>query len=376
MRKFGNVLSWGSDVDPATIEQARLVAGMPIVKSHVALMADAHVGKGSTIGSVIPTTGAVIPSAVGVDIGCGMAALETGATAADLPDDLSRLHRRIAEVVPAGVGQGHDTEQEGLDIPDHFTPREAATALRQLGSLGSGNHFVEVCLDERDVVWIVLHSGSRGIGNQLAQKHIRIAHDLCTRWHIPLPNRDLAYLAEGTPEFDAYIRDMTWAQGYALLNRQRMLDAIWRVFREAVPVATLVQPINTHHNFTRKEHHFGRDVWLTRKGAIRAGTGELGIIPGSMGTRSYITRGKGSPASYCSSSHGAGRRLSRSQAKRLLTEQSLREAMAGKAWNGDARALLDEHPLAYKDVDRVMADQADLVDVVHTLHQVLNYKGT
>lgn len=376
MQKFGNVLSWGSDVDPATIEQARLVAGMPIVKSHVALMADAHVGKGSTIGSVIPTTGAVIPAAVGVDIGCGMAALETSATAADLPDDLSRLHRRIAEVVPAGVGQGHDTEQEGLDIPDHFTRREAATALRQLGSLGSGNHFVEVCLDERDAAWIVLHSGSRGIGNQLAQKHIRIAHDLCTRWQIPLPDRDLAYLAEGTPEFDAYIRDMTWAQGYALLNRRRMLDAIWRVFREAVPAATLVQSINTHHNFTRKEYHFGRDVWLTRKGAIRAGSGELGIIPGSMGTRSYITRGKGSPASYCSSSHGAGRRLSRSQAKRLLTEQSLREAMAGKTWNGDARALLDEHPLAYKDVDRVMADQADLVDVVHTLHQVLNYKGT
>jgi tRNA-splicing ligase RtcB len=376
MQKFGNVLSWGSDVEAATIDQARLVAGMPFVKSHVALMADAHIGKGSTIGSVIPTTGAVIPAAVGVDIGCGMAALETGATASDLPDDLTRLHRRIAAMVPAGVGQGHDTDQAGLSIPGHFTQREASKALRQLGSLGSGNHFVEVCLDERDVVWIVLHSGSRGVGNQLATKHIKVAQDLCRQWHITLPDRDLAYLAEGTPEFDAYIRDMTWAQGYALLNRQRMLDAIWRVFQEFLPAATIVQTINTHHNFTRKERHFGKDVWLTRKGAIRAGAEDLGIIPGSMGTRSYITRGKGSPASYSSSSHGAGRRLSRTQAKRLLTEESLREAMAGKAWNGDAAALIDEHPLAYKDVDQVMADQADLVEVLHTLHQVLNYKGT
>ena len=379
VNKLGKVMSWGSDVEDATLAQAQLATGLPFVRGHVALMADAHIGIGATIGSVIPTVGAVIPAAVGVDIGCGMIAVETDVDASQLPDDLGDLLRRVERVVPAGLGQGHATARSlrGLEMPGHFSQKEASTAARQFGSLGSGNHFVEVCLDERAQVWVVLHSGSRGIGNQLARKHIEQARGLMARYFIELPDPDLAYLVEGTPEFDAYIRDMLWSQAYALANREAMMDAIlaqlWAVLDGADHE---VQRINCHHNYCQREHHFGRDVWLTRKGAIKAGTGDLGVIPGSMGTRSYIVRGRGNPVSYNSSSHGAGRRMSRSSARRSLTAESLAGRMAGKAWNArQASALVDEHPEAYKDIDRVMADQEDLVEVVHTLSQILNYKG-
>lgn len=382
--KTGNVLNWASDLDPNALDQAQRAAAMPFVAGHVALMPDAHVGMGATIGSVIPTEGAIIPSAVGVDIGCGMIAAELPFTSDVLGDDLTKLHGYIESVVPAGVGRGHDTEQTALaDLREaarkgpELTDSQWSTAAKQMGTLGSGNHFVEVCLDERDRVWVVLHSGSRGIGNQIAKQHIEGAKGLMRRYFIDLDDPDLAYLAEGTPEFDAYIMGMLWAQDYALANREVMMDAVLRQVAAFIGYNFVEsQRINCHHNFTEREHHMGRNVWITRKGAIRARTGDLGVIPGSMGTRSYIVEGNGNPASYCSCSHGAGRKLSRGQARRQLDLDGLREQMAGKAWNADqANELLDEDPRSYKDIDQVMADQTDLVTVRHTLSQVLNYKG-
>ena len=376
--KSANVLSWATDIDPNALEQAERTASLPFVAGHLALMPDAHWGMGATIGSVIPTRGAIIPAAVGVDIGCGMIAAELPFAVDLLPDDLDRLHGHIAQVVPAGVGQGHDKERAIPAPTFDLTQKERATAANQIGSLGSGNHFVEVCTDERDRVWVVLHSGSRGVGNQLAKRHIEAAKALMARYFIELPDPDLAYLVEGTPEFAEYIAAMLWAQDYALANRDRMMDAVLAqiagfIGHDFDPV----QRINCHHNFTEMEHHHGRDVWLTRKGAIRARVGELGVIPGSMGTRSYIVEGLGNPASYASCSHGAGRRLSRGEARRTLDLETFEAEMAGKAWNhGDAATLIDEDPRAYKDIDQVMADQADLVTPIHTLSQILSYKGT
>lgn len=382
--RHGDVLNWASDLDPNALDQAQRTAAMPFVTGHVALMPDAHVGMGATIGSVIPTEGAVIPSAVGVDIGCGMIAAELPFTSDVLGDDLTRLHGHIAQVVPAGVGRGHDRAQAAaaqlLADPraQQLTAKQERTAGEQLGSLGSGNHFVEVCLDERDRVWVVLHSGSRGIGNQLAKQHIEGAKGLMRQYFITLDDPDLAYLVEGTPEFDAYIDHMLWAQDYALANREVMMDAVLTQVAAFVGYHVEVsRRINCHHNFTEREHHHGRNLWITRKGAIRARTGDLGVIPGSMGTRSYIVEGNGSAASYTSCSHGAGRRLSRGQARRQLDLDGLRTQMAGRAWNeAQAEQLLDEDPRSYKDIDQVMADQHDLVAVLHTLSQVLNYKGT
>lgn len=379
-----NVLAWGSDIEPNTIEQAAKTARLPFVQGHLALMPDAHVGIGATVGSVIATQGAIVPAAVGVDIGCGMIAVDTGLTSGALPDNLGPLHGLIRAAVPAGVGKGHDTNPKLAHWPARLWPRSALTekqqhkASDQFGSLGSGNHFVEVCLDERDVVWVVLHSGSRGIGNQLAQHHIESARHLMARYFIDLEDRDLAYLVEGTPEFDAYISDMLWAQDYAMGNRETMMDATLGALRCFLGLDTVpeVDRVNCHHNFTEREHHRGTNVWLTRKGAIRARSGDRGVIPGSMGTRSYIVSGRGAEASYCSCSHGAGRRLSRGAARKTLSVETLHEQMAGKTWNDrDAEKLLDEHPDSYKDIDRVMADQEDLVTVEHTLHQILNYKG-
>lgn len=377
-----NVLSWATDLDPNALDQAERSASMPFVDGHIALMPDAHVGMGATIGSVIPTRGAIIPSAVGVDIGCGMVAVECPFTSDLLPDNLDSLHAAITDVVPAGVGRGHESwSGDGVEIltdsrSEGMTAKQRVTAANQLGSLGSGNHFVEVCLDERDRVWVVLHSGSRGIGNQLARQHIAGAKELMGRYFIDLEDPDLAYLVEGTPEFDAYIRHMLWAQDYALTNREVMMDAV------LIQLAGVIGHnfdescrINCHHNFTELEHHRGRNMWITRKGAIRAREGDLGVIPGSMGTRSYIVSGKGAPASYNSCSHGAGRRMSRGRARRELDTAGLTEAMAGKAWNGNAADLIDEDPRAYKDIDQVMADQQDLVTIEHTLSQILNYKG-
>lgn len=380
-----NVLSWATDIDEKTTEQARRSAALPFIDGHVALMPDAHYGNGATVGSVIPTRGAIIPSAVGVDIGCGMIATRLDLTATDLPDSLDALHSLISEAVPAGVGKGHDLDGDGWpgDIapPKTFTeswwtPRLTKKTGDQFGSLGSGNHFVEVCLDETDGVWIVLHSGSRGPGNELANIHIDGAKALMQQYFIELEDPDLAYLVEGTPEFDAYIADMLWAQDYAMGNRQKMQRAV----RDCVEVILgrpvgVLDSINCHHNFTEMEHHRGRNVWLTRKGAIRAREGDRGVIPGSMGAASYIVSGLGSKSSYHSCSHGAGRRLGRKEARRQLTADSLDALMVGKAWNHDAETLLDEHPDAYKDIDEVMEAQRDLVTIEHRLHQILNYKG-
>ena len=382
--RIGNVLSWASDIEDSTIEQAQRLANLPFVQKPLALMADAHIGKGATIGSVIATEGAIIPSAVGVDIGCGMMAVRTSLTSNALPDDLSALHDGIRTVVPAGVGKGHENRgisvvEVGLVPATAFTARQVETAAHQFGSLGSGNHFVEICLDETDRVWIVLHSGSRGIGNQLAQEHIKAAKGLMKDRFINLEDPDLAYLVESDPQFHAYIKDMLWAQRYAYHNRQLMMH---NVISEVTSFLggygwDITDSINCHHNFTQQERQRGKDIWITRKGAISARVGERGVIPGSMGTRSYIVTGLGNPGSYFSSSHGAGRRLSRSEARKTLSIESLQEAMEGRTWNAaDANDLLDEHPASYKDIDQVMEDQKDLVSIDHTLTQILNYKGT
>ena len=379
------LLSWASDIEDATLEQAAKTARLPFVVGHVALMPDAHVGFGSTVGSVIPTAGAVIPSAIGVDIGCGMIAARTDLSASDLPDSLQALMPLVEKRIPAGVGQAHSgtdsaarSALSSLGRPrTELSAKQERTIGTQFGTLGSGNHFVEVCLDDADAVWLVLHSGSRGIGNQLAQRAIEDAKGLMKRMFITLEEPDLAYLVEGTPEFDTYIADMLWAQAYAFASRQKMMDAAQRSLFEVVGRGSVVKTLNCHHNFTQREHHLGRDVWLTRKGAIKAGVGDAGVIPGSMGTRSYIVRGRGATASFESCAHGAGRRMSRSRARRELTVDSLSSAMEGRTWNSDkAKALLDEHPSSYKSIDQVMADQEDLVEVTHVLRQVFNYKGT
>lgn len=378
------VLTWASDVEENTLAQATNVGSLPFV-SRVALMADAHLGYGVPIGAVIPTKGAIIPAAVGVDIGCGMIAVETTLNASDLPDDLHGLLSRIESAIPAGLGQGHESHAVHRDLHrlgSWVAPikDKGFRSARQLGTLGSGNHFLELCLDETDKVWVVLHSGSRGIGNKLAQYHINQAKGLMERMFIELPDRDLAYFVEHTPEFEAYIHDLKWAQAYALLNREHMMDAALlalgtEVSREGDRWEETTR-INCHHNYAEMENHRGQNVWITRKGAIRARVGDMGVIPGSMGTSSYIVRGLGSESSFMSASHGAGRKMSRGQARKTLTLDSFAEKMQGRAWlDGKADKLLDEHPDAYKDIDVVMSNQADLVEVTHKLHAVLNYKG-
>ena len=378
------LLSWASDIDPGTISQAEKTARLPIVAGHVALMPDAHVGMGATVGSVIPTRNAVIPAAVGVDIGCGMIAAELDLTESQLPDSLEPLLARIEKVIPAGVGQGHDNVARNADqwLARHQPATELAAdntakVLKQFGTLGSGNHFFELCVDERQRVWVVLHSGSRGIGNLLATQHIAKARQLAKDLELRLEDPDLAYFVEGTPEFEAYIGDMMWSQEYARANRDQMMDNAMREVLAFIGHGRETQRINCHHNFTQREVHNGVETWITRKGAIKADVGDLGVIPGSMGTRSYIVAGKGNEASWMSCSHGAGRRYSRTRAKKLYTAADLAEQMRGKVWlSRRAEALVDEIPTAYKDIDQVMADQSDLVEVRHTLHQVLNYKGT
>ena len=379
------VRTWWNEIAPDAVLQAERTARLPVVVGHVALMPDAHVGIGATIGSVIPTENAIIPAAVGVDIGCGMMAVETDICAEQLPDNLQPLVGRFGRSVPAGVGSRRDMQSTGVSdrrlirraeewmkAHPHELPHGLdGLALSQLGTLGSGNHFLEVCLDERAIVWVVLHSGSRGVGNKLAERHIKLSREQ----HQALEDRDLAYFLDGTVEFTKYVADMLWAQSYALENREIMVSAALEDLFRFVGHGRTMARVNCHHNFAQREVHKGRSLWITRKGAIRAGLGDMGVIPGSMGTRSYIVRGRGELDSYESSSHGAGRRMSRGQAKRELTEASLETAMEGKAWNRNARALLDEHPAAYKDIDQVMEAQRDLVDVVHTLGQVVNYKG-
>jgi len=383
------VLAWGVEgIDHNTCAQAAQTALMPFVQGHIALMPDAHFGLGSTIGSVIPTRGAIIPAAIGVDIGCGMCAAKLNISGDELPDDLGGLHSRIEQSIPAGVGKGHDGKAPSTRFHKFWTEtnsftefddRQTCKVFDQFGSLGSGNHFVEVCIDEGGGVWVVLHSGSRGIGNQLARFHIDRAKHLMQEWFISIPNPDLAYLVEGSLEFDAYISDMLWAQDYALLSREEMMDAVLGCIAEELGVSVGLQEsrINCHHNYTVREQHHGKSVWLTRKGAIRARSGDLGVIPGSMGTSTYVVRGLGNDAAYHSCSHGAGRKMSRRQAKKMFDADSLTAAMGGRSWDrGRAAKLVDEHPGAYKDIATVMDAQSDLVDVVHTLEAVLNYKGT
>ena len=378
--------SWASEIDDVTIRQAQAAARLPIIAGHIALMPDAHLGRGATVGSVIPTFGAVIPAAVGVDIGCGMIAVETDLGAADLPDTLSPMLSSLERAVPAGIGPRGE-HRDNLRGAERFvttrrphtelTDAQTRKVLAQYGTLGSGNHFVEVCLDERDLVWVVLHSGSRGVGNQLATSHIKVARRLSGTLRYALPDADLAWLSEGTSEFDAYIADMLWAQDYARANRDAMMDAALRVVFRAVGSGRERSRVNCHHNFTQREVHGGQPVWLTRKGAIKADVGDRGVIPGSMGTATYVVEGLGNPASFASCSHGAGRRLSRTAARKRFDGRDLAARMGARTWQArDADALVDEIPDAYKDIDLVMADQADLVRVQHTLRQVLNMKGS
>jgi RNA-splicing ligase RtcB len=382
------LLSWASELDEQTLAQARRTARLPIIDGHVALMPDAHLGIGATVGSVIPTRDAIIPAAVGVDIGCGVIAVETDLRSDHLPESLNPLLRQIERRIPAGVGHGHDARTAAAEcwFTDHhptrwrrepFTPKQEERAIEQFGTLGAGNHHVEICLDERDVVWAELHSGSRGIGNQLATMHIDRARKSADKEGTDLEDRDLAHFREGTIDFDDYIADMLWAQDYARANREQMMDILLQLLFAVAGTGTEARRINCHHNYSARERHDGRELWITRKGAIRAGVDDEGVIPGSMATGTYVVRGRGNPASYESSAHGAGRRHSRRQAKKRFTVEQLEKRMTGKAWNRDrARALLDEIPDAYKDIESVMDDQRDLVEVDHVLHQILNYKGS
>jgi tRNA-splicing ligase RtcB len=389
MEKISRKLwNWASVLDPATQEQAERAATMPFVFPHIALMPDAHLGRGATVGSVIPTDRAIIPAAVGVDIGCGMAAVRTQFTREQVTavGSLAPLREAIERAVPLSAGRYNATvvataaprveELAGLAEKARFDPAGyAGNWDLQLGSLGSGNHFIEVSVDELDRVWLFLHSGSRGVGNKIAQRHIKVAHEAMTRWWIDLPDPDLAYLVEGTDEFWAYIRELRWAQHFALLNREEMMDRVVRRLGEFVgePVEEQ-EAVNCHHNYTEQETHFGRKVWVSRKGAINAERDRPGLIPGSMGTASYVVSGKGFPPGLNSSPHGAGRAYSRSKARKTFTVEQLREAMAGIEYR-DTEAFLDEIPAAYKDVDVVMADAAELVEVRHTLRQIVNVKG-
>jgi tRNA-splicing ligase RtcB (3'-phosphate/5'-hydroxy nucleic acid ligase) len=393
------LLNWASILEPNTLAQAQVTSQMPFIWPHVALMPDAHLGKGSTVGSVIPTVGAIMPAAVGVDIGCGMIAVKTqytsqdiGAHIGDTDKTLAGLRHSIERAIPLSAGAYNrdltDTARERVAVLEEqaeiygFDPAKCVAAWHlQLGTLGSGNHFIEVSLDESDNVWLFLHSGSRGVGNKIATHHIAVAQEQMKRYFIELPDKDLSYLVEGTTEFDAYIRQMQWAQGFALANREEMMDRVIKCFGhwlsttkgESAPVEQL-ERINCHHNFTQREQHMGRPVWLSRKGAIDAHHGVMGLIPGSMGTASYVVEGKGNVASLCSSPHGAGRNYSRSAARKTFTLDQLRDAMKGIEYR-DTDAFIDEIPQAYKDIDVVMADAADLVEVKHTLRQIVNVKG-
>jgi tRNA-splicing ligase RtcB (3'-phosphate/5'-hydroxy nucleic acid ligase) len=373
------------EVDSNVITQLKNVAALPWVAHHVAVMADVHLGKGATVGSVIAMKDAVAPAAVGVDIGCGMAAVKTSLTANDLPDDLRKLRLEIEDAIPVGR-MSHEQpawrrapdglRDRGQALLDRYAnteaPVNAGTVSAQLGTLGGGNHFIEVCLDTEDVVWLMLHSGSRNVGKVLAEHHIEIARRL--KHNEALADRDLAVFLAGTKVFDAYRRDLFWAQEYARFNREMMLHLLTEVMRNFWPRITFADPISCHHNYVAEEVHFGDDLLVTRKGAIRAGRGDMGIIPGSMGTKSYIVRGLGNPRSFQSASHGAGRRMSRSEAKRRFTLRDLKDQTAGVECRKDA-GVIDETPKAYKNIDSVMKQQQDLVEIVAELKQIVCVKG-
>ena len=375
-------------IEPGAKQQLENIAELPFVFKHVAVMPDCHLGKGATVGSVIATKGAIIPAAVGVDIGCGMIAVKTKFFAEDLPNNLEKVRTGIERRIPLGAGAFN------RKITD--TARKRVTQLKKeatqdydsvdkrwteaLGSLGSGNHFIEISLDESDRVWVVLHSGSRGIGNKLAMKHIRIAQKLMDENSIKLKDRDLAYLSENRGEFDKYINDLLWAQDFALLNREEMMDRVMTelsyVFytEDGHQKEIELDRINCHHNFTQRENHFNEDVWITRKGAIQMKAGQKGVIPGSMATSSYIVSGLENKMAYHSAPHGAGRRFSRGEARRRFTMEDFKKAMAGIECRHSAK-LIDELPMAYKDIDEVMENSKELVKVDHRLRQVVSIKG-
>lgn len=380
------------DVDSPAVKQLVNIAQLPFIHSHVAAMPDVHVGIGATVGAVIPTKGAIIPAAVGVDIGCGMVATRLSLTASQLPDNLRPLRTAIEAAVPVGFamhpnGPGVPASavhalSGGLDRIVHKHPgilkmqkNPERTWAQQLGTLGGGNHFIELCLDENQDVWVMLHSGSRGIGNVIGRYFIELARKDMGQHLANLPDRDLAYLQEGAAHFDDYVTAVQWAQDYAMTNRREMMRLILDALMRQLPPFTLTrEAINCHHNYVTVERHFGEDLFITRKGAIRAGVGDLGIIPGSMGAKSYIVRGKGEPESFCSCSHGAGRRMSRGQAKKKFDQQDLIDQTVGVECRKDS-GVLDEIPGAYKPIDEVMANQSDLVEVVHILKQVVCVKG-
>ncbi|MBA3714841.1 MAG: RtcB family protein [Pyrinomonadaceae bacterium] len=387
----------GVPVEAEAEAQLKNVASLPFIHKWVAAMPDVHWGIGATVGSVIPTKGAIIPAAVGVDIGCGVMAVHTTLNARDLPDNLHAIRTAIEAAVPHGrTDQGRETDRGAWANPPaenletwaslderykaivHAHPKIAhKQRVNHLGTLGTGNHFIEVCLDEAEGVWLMLHSGSRGVGNRIGTYFIEIAREEMRRFFINLPDRDLAYLAEGTQHFNDYVEAVSWAQDYAMQNRSLMMNAAIeavRAFGEVPEFNASVEVVNCHHNYVAREHHYGENVIITRKGAVRARKGDMGIIPGSMGARSYIVRGLGNPESFDSCSHGAGRAMSRREAKRRFTIEDHERATAGVECRKDAE-VIDETPAAYKSIESVMAAQSDLVEIVHTLRQVICVKG-
>lgn len=380
------VLSWANHALGADeTKMAKNVASLPFVFKHVALMPDVHLGKGALVGSVLATKDAIVPAAIGVDIGCGMCAIKTPFTADQLEGKLKQIRLDIESAIPVGFNENKDVEKAVLNWQGWRDFKELhpgvqrleGKAMKQMGSLGGGNHFLEVCLDAENNVWLMLHSGSRNIGNMLAQNHIGTAKELAKLTETRIPDPDLAYFVAGTPEFAAYWRDLQWAQSYAQINREVMMARFKRVVEKHVAGGKPTKPllsVNCHHNYAEKEVHFGEEVYVTRKGAVRARTEDYGIIPGSMGAKSFIVKGKGNAESYCSCSHGAGRAMSRNKAKLNFSLDDLIQQTQGVECRKD-EGVLDEIPAAYKPIDQVMANQADLVEVVATLKQVVCVKG-
>ena len=382
---------WTDEVDDKSRAQLSNIASLPFIHHHVAAMPDVHLGIGATIGSVIATHKAIIPAAVGVDLGCSMVAARLSITANELDEKaLQKVFDQISRDVPVGRAQ-HRDERVLVDAAKPFEPGLKSLTDRhpellkafgkfskwtnQMGTLGGGNHFIEVCLDETNQVWVMLHSGSRGIGNAIASYFIALARKDMERWMIQLPDRDLAYFPEGSEHFADYVEAVHWAQDYAMQNRTSMLELVLAALQRHLPPFTVTtEAVNCHHNYVAQEHHFGENVWVTRKGAIRARVGDLGIVPGSMGARSFIVRGLGNPESFCSSAHGAGRKMSRTAAEKHFTVADMVAQTQGVICRKD-KDVIDEIPGAYKDIDQVMANQADLTEILHTLKQVVCVKG-
>ena len=379
------------DIESEAEKQLHELSTLPFIHKHVAAMPDVHAGIGATIGSVIPTKAAIIPAAVGVDLGCGMSAVQLSLNAGDLPDNLSPLRAQIEQAIPVGFNMHQNpvmetnallkmSEQLDVLLQKHPTVIKMKKNFHddwrlQVGTLGSGNHFIEVCLDENQQVWVMLHSGSRGIGNVIGRYFIELARKDMEKWFIQLPNKDLAYFPEGTEHFDDYWQAVQWAQEYARVNRQEMMRLILETLnRNLPPFQIMGEIISCHHNYVVRENHYKSNIFLTRKGAIRARKEDWGIIPGSMGTKSYIVKGKGNPESFCSCSHGAGRRMGRKEAKRRFNVEDMATQTQGVECRKD-EDVIDEIPAAYKPIDEVMANQNDLVEIAHTLKQVVCIKG-